>query len=170
MSNPKVKLLTIEHLELTNKFKCGNKFLDQFLTYEGVYYGNTGEARTHILVNYDESQIIAYCTLKCSSIKVFNEKDPERPILVPAVEISRFATHETFQDQGNGKLLLAYALDLIRTIKETMAGVKIVIVFARNNEKVIGFYKGFEFEEASGDMDIYCIPENDDCIPMFLLI
>lgn len=165
-----VELLTSEHEALTGRFKCGEDSLDVFLRKGALYYGDIGEAKTQVLIDTKHNKIVGYFTLKCSSIKISDEEISDEPRLIPGIEIARFAIDINYQDKDYGKFLFAYVLSFIKNIKENIAGVRIITLFAIHKPKVLRFYKGFEFKEADEDMEIFCTSENEGCVPMYLMI
>lgn len=167
MGDIEVELLAEVHMPLVEDFDCGIESVNTYLKEFALKYAVIGEAKTHLVIDKKQNKLVGFFAIKCSSIKIEPPLTPH-PRLIPSVEISWFGVNAIYQKYGFGKKILAYIIDLINDMKANLLGVRMITLFAIPN--VVEFYNKIGFEEATEDVEIFCNPGNEGCIPMFLIL
>ena len=165
--------LTNEHLSLAEDFKCGNDEIDKYLKTKALEDLECGNSFTRIIIDKDNSELIGYYSINCSSIVMENSN---HKYFSPAIEIKMFALCEKYQgiklsnfDDEDDMLfsdhILCEIIYKIVEITEKYISATSIILYSVPN--AVSFYKrnGFElFEE-------YMVTSNElylkDCIPMW---
>lgn len=167
MDDVDLKLFTTRHKKLVREFNCGVVSVNSFLQDHALNYGKTGEAKTHLILDKQNKKLIGYFSIKCSSIKIEPPITPH-PRMIPAIEISWFGVSIDYQNLGFGKKILSYIIDFINKLKKRKLGVRLITLFAIPN--VVNFYEKIGFNKATEDVEIFCNPGNEGCIPMFFIL
>jgi len=135
-------------------FICGIPALDDYLRKQAGQHQRDGIATTHVLVDNEQlSQILGYCALSAAQLYLqeLNESDRKRlPAWpVPAMRMGRLAVAATEQGKGYGRLLLGHAVNLARSVRQTM-GVRVLIVDAKD-ASATAFYQGYGFRPTESE-------------------
>jgi len=165
MSQFELASIDEQFVPLLKRFNCGEPSMDGFLKQWALEYDKIGEGKTFLLHDKAENLIVGYFTLKCSSISIFDEEMDEESRVLPAIEISRFAIDNKYQDMHIGTTVFAAVIHLINKLKEEFIGVRLITLFAIPNPKVIHLYKNFEFGDDSEGMEIS--KENPELVFMY---
>ena len=145
-------------------FKCSNSDDASFVKEDIFTYQEEKLGVTYLLTD-DAGKLLSFITLANGSIDLQQLKlelpISERPSKLPALLIGRIATSDGFQGKGHGSSLIEFAVSLALKLSGTL-GIRMVIVHARTDTKIIDFYtkNGFTpcFKNWSGR----------DTIPMYL--
>ena len=143
-----IELLTNNHDK--QSFSCGIHSLDNYLKEQATQYMRRSLATTYVLTLANTCTILGYFTLSATSINLqslpeeISKKLPRHPT-VPAILIGRLAASQAYQGKGYGELLLIHALKESLQLSKKI-GLYAVVVDAEN-ERVISFYKRYEFIE-----------------------
>ena len=138
-----------------DNFDSGNVELDQFFK----KYASQNKFKNYIgstYVGVIDDMIVGYVTLSASSIKIneyekLQQKLPGYPL--PVLRISRLAVDKKYQNNGIGKELLKFALNL-SIEQKNMFGCIGLVVDAK--DEAVSFYEQYGFETIdiiSGDID-----------------
>lgn len=142
-----------------DSFTCGVEALDNYLRQRAGQHQRDGIATTHVLIDDEQpTHILGYCSLSAAQLHLHQLQGNDRKRLsvypVPAVRIGRLAVSHSERGKGYGKLLLAHAVNLALSVRQTM-GVRVVVVDAKDAQ-VAAFYEGFGFRRtASAALTLY---------------
>lgn len=122
--------------------------LKTFLRKEAKRLHRDNLAKTFVLVERDETRVLAYITLVCThiSVQLFGDPAPVDGFKYadyPAVKLARLAVDSALQGQGVGAQLVDFAVALTQEHVMPHAGCRFFVVDAKPNSE--GFYlrKGF---------------------------
>ena len=159
-----------KHTSLAQSFyvnpeRCENPdHFEEYIRYHALGDYRSGMATTHVLVEYEGDQplhICGYIAIKATSLIM----GADTLNGYPALEIAELAVNKYCENQGNGKILLQYAVRLCNELREQI-GIKYLLVCAEKNAEL--FYRHvLPFQNAG---DYYVIPReqwNEDCIPLY---
>lgn len=139
--------ISVEELSIKkDTFLCGITELDTYFSKYVSQDVKRGLAKCYVMIDKEVSKIVGYYTLSSLSIPL-SDVPPERvkkgipyPIL-PAALIGRLAIDNNYQNQGFGKILIADAINKIRTNNLASA----VLVVDAKNDDAISFYEKLGF-------------------------
>jgi len=140
-------------------FVCGIAALDDYLRQRAGQHQRDGIATTHVLTdNALPSQILGYCALSAAQLYLHELDAADRKRLpawpVPAMRMGRLAVAATEQGKGYGKILLGHAVNLARSVRQTMC-VRLLIVDAKD-KFAAAFYQSYGFRPtASAALTLY---------------
>lgn len=161
-----IRDICIDDVSKLRLFNCGNDSMNTYIHREALLNHALGEGITRVVLDENESDIIGYFTLKCTSIRIEDPGMSDEAREVPSIEISRLAVCESWQNGKNGfhlgTSLVGY---IISTIKEDIAskvGCRWIIIHAVK-EKVNWYQKDFDFEFFIDDT-----PDEYGTVSMFL--
>lgn len=147
-------------------FSCGNKSMNAYIHREALLNHVLGEGITRVVLDENEEDIIAYFTLKCTSIKFEDPEMGHEEREIPCVEISRLAVCLGWQNGTNGfhlgTSLVGY---IISTIKEEIAsrvGCRWITIHAVQ-ERINWYREQFNFDFIIDDA-----PDEYGTVSMFL--
>jgi len=143
-----------------SSFDCDDLELNLFLK----KYAKQNQFRHYIGTTYVyiyEEKIIGFATVSVGSIRSENiqniSKYPKYPL--PILRISRLAIDKSFKNQGFGKELLKFAINIAKEQKDKCGCIGILV---DAKEKSVKFYEKFGFEileVKSGNLDIRPYPK-----------
>jgi len=140
-------------------FVCGITALDDYLRQRAGQHQRDGIATIHVLMDDTQpSYILGYCALSAAQLYLHELNATDRKRLpawpVPAMRMGRLAIATTEQGKGYGKVLVGHAVNLARSVRQTM-GVRVLIVDAKD-ETTAAFYQGYGFRRtASAALTLY---------------
>lgn len=128
----------------------------------------SGMGTTFLVIDEAENQtnIAGYITLRTSAL--FFPGEDGKPLIHPAMEIAELAVAEAYERQGIGTALLAFAADQADELRKEYLGIKSLVVIA--DPMAVGFYTKYGFSEVSTTYDVLYNGDNNNCIPMALLL
>ena len=113
--------LTSEILPLLNKFDCEYLVvLADYLrdTTQAMEDGRTGETKTTIILDDDSDRIVAYFSIKCSSLRVEEQNDDVIDIhIYPTVEVVMFAVDLGHRGCGIGEKVFGFIINHIANLR-----------------------------------------------------
>jgi len=135
-------------------FVCGVKALDDYLRQRAGQHQRDGIATIHVLIDDAQpSRIFGYCALSAAQLYLHELDEADRKRLpawpVPAMRMGRLAIAETEQGKGYGRLLLGHAVNLARSVRQTM-GVRVLIVDAQD-ASAAAFYQSYGFRPTASE-------------------
>jgi len=135
-------------------FVCGVKALDDYLRQRARQHQRDGIATIHVLMDDAQpSQILGYCALSAAQLYLHELDEADRKRLpawpVPAMRMGRLAIAETEQGKGYGRLLLGHAVNLARSVRQTM-GVRVLIIDAKD-APAAAFYQSYGFRRTASE-------------------
>jgi len=140
-------------------FACGITALDDYLRQRAGQHQRDGIATIHVLIDDEQpSRILGYCALSAAQLYLHELSQADCKRLptwpVPAMRMGRLAIAATAQGKGYGKILLGHAVNLARSVRQTM-GVRVLIVDAKD-VSAAAFYQGYGFRlTASEALTLY---------------
>jgi hypothetical protein len=147
-------------------FSCGNESMNNYIHREALLNHVLGEGITRVVLDENGKDIIAYFTLKCTSIKFEDPEMGDEEREIPCVEISRLAVCLSWQNGTNGfhlgTSLVGY---IISTIKEEIAsrvGCRWITIHAVQ-ERINWYREQFNFDYIIDDT-----PDEFGTVSMFL--
>ena len=156
----------------TEKFVCGNDFLDYFIKSHMALDEAIG--RTYVYLTEDHKELIGYYNISTGSLQGI-DKSTETPLKLKiggAVHINALAVSENYQgkvipeaDALYADFLLDDCIQRIRALRKDVGFEFITLASTRAGYKL---YKRFGFDELEDDMLL--APEKDElgCLPMYL--
>lgn len=147
-------------------FECEYTYIGDYLRnpHDAYEDGKTGNTKTIVILN-DNEEIVAYYSIKCSSLRV---EDESGIYIHPSVEVVMFAVDIRYRKKGIGERTFSLILDHITKLRDSV-GIRVVTLFSVPN--AVGFYRDkFNFIELSEGMDMYLHPTCEGCLPMFLAL
>ncbi|MBP3352114.1 MAG: hypothetical protein J6L65_06890 [Lachnospiraceae bacterium] len=165
-------VLSREHKEIAQRFKCNNEYIDKFV--KKIAWKDKGTV-TYAVIDNEENRIVTIMTLVASGIYTVHSNNSRRPnIVLPAVEIKNFATDIRYQkipmteEEGTtlSKMIFSkYLRDILELSKNTIGINKIVLYSV---DQALNFYKCFGFKDFKSYMarsEDYAIK---GCTPMYM--
>lgn len=166
-----LEIINEDHLRPIGDFECDDeKALSDYLKTDAYDDYQSGEGVTYILTNQSRNQIFGYFTIRCNSLQA--KKSCSKDIIIPCVEITKFAVHWDHRKKSIGTILMQEGImNIIKAIGEKV-GVKGIMLFSL--EKSVSFYEKFGFRKFENDIqsDIVALTEtySEDCYGMFALL
>jgi len=135
-------------------FACGVPALDDYLHQRAGQHQRDGIATIHVLIDdVQPSRILGYCALSAAQLYLSELNEADRKRLpawpVPAMRMGRLAIAATEQGKGHGRLLLGHAVNLARSVRQTM-GVRVLIVDAKDTSAA-AFYQSYGFRPTASE-------------------
>lgn len=159
-------LTTRFNLDRVSEFTCGNTFISDYIrTGKAINDRRTGDTITILFIHKLTDRIVAFASLKCSSLWV----DQESSIYVyPTTEVVMFAVDVPFQRRGIGQKAFHTVISHIMNLRDKM-GIKAITLFS--TPASVAFYeKHFNFIELTEDMDMYKHEDVETSMPMFFIL
>lgn len=140
------------------------KYLTDY--HQAFEYEATGQARTTLFFETTSNHLVAYSSIKCSSLLV--QETLERICVFPTIELIMLCVDDRYHRQGIGEAVLSYLIKEIYKIKNSV-GCRLITLFSVKN--AVNFYKiKFNFHPLSQGMQIFLTPAYRDCVPMYLAL
>jgi len=168
-SKPVIERINAEkHLRLLGDFSCvKEETMREFLLNDAIEYDLNGEGNTFLVL--DNKKLIAYFTLKCSSVQIKDDQYDGEIRNIPTIEISKIAVDDNCEGKGIGKNIMNYIIAMTNKLKEKIA-IKYLMVFSISSAVSFYTYK-FKFEEFGENYVVYSCSNDDKCtIPLFIVI
>lgn len=149
------------------KFNCGNKRINKYLK-ETVF--NDVFSNTFVYIDADSDDIIAFVSLSCSAIEIYDEQSFSIKETIPAVAIKYFAISEDYQHMpyapnSSQKLSDLIFDDIIGHIdgfsNECIKAGKIALVSYKSS---VNFFIRHGFKKLGGS--VFC-SQKDGGIPLY---
>jgi len=142
-------------------FVCGIAALDDYLRQRAGQHQRDGIATIHVLIDdAQSSQILGYCALSAAQLYLHELNEADRKRLpawpVPAMRMGRLAIAAAEQGKGYGKILLGHAVNLARSVRQTM-GVRVLIVDAKDASTAV-FYQSYGFRPTASQVLTLYLP------------
>lgn len=162
-----VKLDKASYWSRVCKFNCGNTEINRLLK-----RADSLNVTTFLFVNQQSNDIIAFCSLCCSSIQKHENKNVD---VYPAVEIKLFGVSKGYQhtyfDIGTSQYkysnyLFKYCINYISNDIRKSIYAKYIILHAI--PRAVNFYKDLGFELLNQEDYAPRSSISKDCIPMFM--
>lgn len=131
-------------------FKCGQDDLDRYLHSQATQDIKKRVATVFVLVDYPNSNVLAYYTLSSYSIELVELDNalakslPKYPLL-PATLLGRLAVDVNYQGKGLGGVVLVDALK--RSLAATVQVASVAVVIDALNERAASFYQKYGFQQ-----------------------
>lgn len=130
------------------RFSCGVAVLDRYLTRQAGQDQAKNAAAVFLLVESDGDRIAGYYTLSAFAVPLDDLPENTRKNLpryraVPVAFLGRLAIDEAYQGRGLGGVLIADALEQVRTVQRYLATWAIVVDAI--DENAARFYERFGF-------------------------
>lgn len=145
-------------------FQSANIPLLQFLKTEAFAYEETGNTATTLFFDKQDDTLVAYCSTKCSTIKIRGDKIF---CLCPCVEIAVLCVDDRYRFRGIGQAIIKHILQEILKIRK-IAGVQLVTLFSVAD--AVEFYEMLEFRKLEKDMKLLYAPVHKTCVPMYFIL
>lgn len=158
------KPLSHEYDKQIMNFKSNYSPLLQFLRADSFAYEEIGNTCTTLFFDEDVNNLVAFCSTKCSSLKIKGRKIRS---LCPSVEIAALCVDEKYRYMGIGQAIFNHIIQQISKMKE-IVGVQVVTLFAIPD--AVAFYKKLSFRKLAKGMRILDSPAHEQCIPMYLVL
>ena len=149
-----------EHQIMSFKSACTP--LLRFLKTDAFTYEEAGNTCTTLFFDEDDNKLVAFCSIKCSSLKV---KGGKLLNLCPSVEIAVLCVDDQYRYMGIGQAIITHTLQQIYKIKK-IVGVQFVTLFALPD--AVAFYQKLNFHKLSKIVKIFYALGHEGCIPMYL--
>jgi len=135
-------------------FVCGIAALDDYLRQRAGQHQRDSIATIHVLIDDEEpARILGYCALSAAQLYLHELSEADRKRLpawpVPAMRMGRLAIAAREQGKGYGRLLLGHAVNLARSVRQTM-GVRVLLVDAKDTS-ASAFYQGYGFRPTASE-------------------
>jgi len=135
-------------------FVCGIAALDEYLRQRAGQHQRDSIATIHVLIDDGEpARILGYCALSAAQLYLHELIEADRKRLpawpVPAMRMGRLAIAAAEQGKGYGRLLLGHAVNLARSVRQTM-GVRVLVVDAKGT-CASAFYQGYGFRPTASE-------------------
>ena len=144
------------------KFKSFYTPLLHFLKNDAFHYEKLGNTCTSLFFDQETSALVAFCSTKCSSLKV---KGNTILSLCPSVEIAALCVDDKYRYQGIGQAILHHVLHQIQTIRNVV-GVQLITLFAV--PPAVDFYKKFGFKKLGTVGKTLYAAAHQRCVPMYV--
>ena len=158
------KPLSHEHDNQIMIFKSAYTPLLQFLKADTFAYEEAGNTCTTLFFDEDDNKLVAFCSTKCSSLKI---KGGKIRSLCPSVEIAALCVDDKYRYMGIGQAIFNHTIQQIYKIKK-MVGVQLVTLFAIPD--AVAFYQKLNFHKLAKGMKIFYSPAHERCVPMYLAL
>jgi len=146
-------------------FRSAYTPLAQFLRTDAFTYEETGNTCTTLFFEEGHSsKLVAFCSTKCSSLKIKGDKILS---LCPSVEIAALCVDDRYRYMGIGHVIINHILKQIYKIR-SLVGVQLITLFAVPD--AVKFYEQFSFRKLSKGTEILHAPAHQKCIPMYLAL
>lgn len=148
----KFQLVSLSKGYRINDFECEVLKYKEFLLNEAFHLQVSGVSKTHLLINKENADIVAYMTLITDSIKLTREEKKVHGLesvifgTFPALKIGQLAVNKKYKDlgyKGIGSLMIELAIGFAFQINENGVACKFITLDADidNNPSVIKFYE-----------------------------
>lgn len=154
--------LSRKHENEIINFKSTYTPLLQFLKTDAFAYEEIGNTSTTMFFDEGNNKLVAFCSTKCSSIKI---KGNKLLSLCPSVEIAVLCVDDRFRYMGIGQAIMNHILQQIYRIRN-LAGVQVVTLFAIPD--AVAFYQNLNFRKIEKGMKIFYTPAHESCVPMYI--
>lgn len=144
-----------------SKFSCGKEPLDKYLKEQASQDMKRNVASVFVLIEENNTQILAYYTLSSYSILIeelqddFARRLPRYPQL-PATLLGRLAVDQKIQRTGLGEFMLLDALDKALTCSNDIASLAVVV--QPLDDDAFSFYKKYGFQNFKQDPTTLYLP------------
>jgi len=154
-----IKLVDLSNGYRFCDFTCEFEEYNKFLRDEAIGLQEAEISKTHLLINKENADIIAFMSLSTDSIKLsLLEKDFHKIGFVnfeaiPSVKIGKLAVDIKYKEKfkGIGSLMIELARGITEDLRNAGIACRFIILDAdiKNNPSVVDFYvkQGFEFNE-----------------------
>ena len=166
------KHFTVELSAVTEKFVCGNKYLDKFIKSHEALDESIG--KTYVFLTEDHKELIGYYNIATGSLQSV-ERVTNNPLKIKiggTIHINAFAVSEDYQGKiiDEADILYADLLldDCIQRIIKLRNDVGFEFVTLASTQEGLRLYNRFGFEYLEDHMTF--APEKDEfgCTPMYL--
>lgn len=145
-------------------FQSTNAQLLQFLKSDAFTYEETGNTATTMFFDKQDNTLVAYCSTKCSALKIRGEKIFS---LCPCVEIAVLCVDDRYRFKGIGQAIIKHILQDVIKIRK-IAGVQLVTLFSLPD--AVEFYEMLDFRKLEKDMKVLYAPVHKICVPMYFIL
>ena len=145
-------------------FKSTYTPLLQFLKVNTFAYEEAGNTCTTLYFDEDDDKLVAFCSIKCSSLKLKGDKVCS---LCPSVEIAALCIDDKYRYRGIGQAIFNHTIQQIYEIKK-IVGVQLITLFAIPD--AVAFYQKLKFHKLAKGMKIFYSPAHERCVPMYLAL
>lgn len=123
----KFQLVSLSKGYRIDDFICEVQKYKEFLLNEALRLQETGVSKTHLLINKENADVVAYMTLITDSIKLTREEKKEHGLesvifgTFPALKIGQLAVNKKYKDlgyRGIGSLMIELAIGFAFQINE----------------------------------------------------
>jgi len=138
-------------------FDCGERALNEWLRLR-AHQNESRFSRTYVVCV--EKRVVAFVGIAAGSVDRANAPGRLRrnaPTTIPVAVIARLAVDQAYAGQGLGANLLAYALERIASVSETI-GVGAVVVEAKSDAAKRFYQRHAEFIEYPADSRTLFLP------------
>ena len=162
--------LTTNNFKILSKFTCGNSYIDKYFTKKAI---SDKQTTTYFYYNKNDLDVIALVSINCSGI--VDLSNPTFKDMIPAIEISYFATNEKYQklpysenkyDRTLSQQILSWCITYIKEIPCSYCAAAMVILHSVPD--AVNFYSNAGFKSFLEFMEEKNIPSLEGCTPMFL--
>lgn len=158
------KPLSRKYEKQVETFQSTNSQLLQFLKTEAFIHEETGNTATTLFFDKQDNTLVAYCSTKCSALKVRGEKIFS---LCPCVEIAVLCVDDRYRFKGIGQAIIKHILQDVIKIRK-IAGVQLVTLFSLPD--AVEFYEMLDFRKLEKDMKVLYAPVHKICVPMYFIL
>ena len=153
-----VRIALLENQSGRDHFDCGNAALNEFLKRHAGQQQRRGFGRTYVALCDDSPDIIGFVTVSVGQVATGTLPSPPRlpRYPVPILRIGRLAVDRSYQGQGIGQDLLAFALHLAVEFSERV-GLYAVVVDAKH-DSAARFYQRLGFTATLDDPSCLYVP------------
>ncbi len=140
------EMLTNLQSKYKRRVRNHSKEMDDFLKNEALQEQELQTSKTHLLLDDDGKNIIAYISLCADSIKLeFDEREEENiPYsTAPAIKIARLAVSVQHRGEGFGRELIEYAAYIATNVSES-CGVVFLTLDCYEHRKDFYLHMGFK--------------------------
>lgn len=135
-------------------FACGDEALDRWLTTIARQAQGAESARTYVVTQQGDMQVIGYFALAASGIQRATSaarvaRGQPDSHLIPALLIARLAVDQRFQGQGVGRSLLLDAVLRCSAAADAI-GARVILVHAKD-DAAAAWYRQFGFVFSPSD-------------------
>ena len=162
--------LTIRNFEILSGFTCGNDYIDNYFKTKAILDEQT---TTYIYINKGDLDVISLMTINCAGIVDLSH--PTYKNMIPAIEISYFATNEKYQKLPYSKnpddktslssQILSWGISYIKNVPCSYCAAAMILLHSVPD--AVKFYKKSGFRNFLEYMEEKNVPELEGCIPMF---
>lgn len=125
----RIKGLTEDHN--VDGFDCGDEDINEFLKEWALKYNSLKYARTYVMVNEENGDIIAYATVLNGVVELTDLDTTDFPCFpyprMPAVLLARVGRDTEYRGKGLGKEMILYCIGLAHDLSESV-GCRLAVV------------------------------------------